>query len=602
MTGSTTQRALSIRGDSIERVYGYYAHRQFVVNRRYQRKLVWGLEEKQAFIESILNGYPVPLILLAETRHAGELKYEIIDGMQRLNAIASFIEGHFSVNGSHFDLNTMAVTKEVLDSGKLAQRRPTLPRAECTALASYQLPLSVYEFSELAEVDEVFRRINSYGRYLSRQDLRQAGATGHFPTLVARLASRIRGDTTAGDRLDLNDMGRISISSRDLPYGIDVDEIFWVQQNILPRDYIRTSRDEELIASILAYVVLDPKPESSSNLLDQLYGTSSGAGAAELSLEVETAVQKHGPEVLERQYLAVHDELRRVLAEAGKPFNRLMFEGAGVRVPRYFEAVFLALWQLVIGRRQQVANLRGLVRALDGIGQKIVNVGGGGGRWGAAERQRNVDAVVGVMAPYMGDSSTDDPALGSWVTLLENLLRQSYTEQNLYDFKQGFHDLRVPFAFNADVVKKCGETLCAMVNKGPGSVGYILVGVTDDQATAQAVEQQYSIRATRFDNFWVIGIGHEADTFHGGQDSYFREIIGKLGALPFPDWVADDVTREARLVRYFDKSVLVLRLGAGSEPAHFGEVFRVRRGSSNDVVTADRLAALFARFGAGGGA
>jgi hypothetical protein len=441
----------------------------------------------------------------------------------------------------------MAVTKEALDSGALAQQEPTLPRAECTAFASYQLPLSVYEFSELAEVDEVFRRINSYGQYLSRQDLRQAGATGHFPTLVAQLASRIRGDTTAGDRLDLNDMARISISSRDLPYGIDVDEIFWVQQNILPREYIRTSRDEELIASILAYVVLDPKPESSSSLLDQLYGTSRGTLAADRSSEAETAVQKHGPEVLERQYLAVHDELRRVLAAARKPFNRLMFEGAGVRVPRYFEAVFLALWELVIARRQQVDNLNGLVRALDGIGQKIVNVGGGGGRWSAAERQRNVDAVVGVMAPYMSESSTDDPAFGSWVTLLENLLCQSYTEQNLYDFKQGFHDLRSPFDFNTDVISKCGETLCAMANKGPGAVGYVVVGVTDDQGTAEEVEARYSIRATRFDNFWVTGIGHEADAYHGNQDSYFRELIDKFKSLPYPDWVADEALLSHKL-------------------------------------------------------
>jgi hypothetical protein len=61
-----TQRALSIRGESIERIYGFFLERRFLVNRRYQRKLVWTLEEKQAFIDSLVNGYPVPLVLLAE--------------------------------------------------------------------------------------------------------------------------------------------------------------------------------------------------------------------------------------------------------------------------------------------------------------------------------------------------------------------------------------------------------------------------------------------------------------------------------------------------------------------------------------------------------
>lgn len=596
-TTPTSQRALSIRGESIERIYGFFLERRFLVNRRYQRKLVWTIEEKQAFIDSLVNGYPVPLILLAESVADDEKRFEVIDGMQRLNAIASFIEGHYSLRDSYFDLDAMASTKESADSGELKQRTPKLERSICTRIASYQVPLSIYELTEHQEVDEVFRRINAYGRQLSRQDLRQAGALGNFSDLVRRLASTIRGDVSASDRLYLNDMDRISISGKELAYGIDVEQIFWVQQNILTRDYLRQSRDEELIADMLAFLLLDPKPESSSEILDRLYTepSRSDSTAKNRFQETEEATLKHGPEIVFDRFLIVYEEFRRIISHANKPFNRLMFKEAGVRVPRYFQAVFLALWDLMINRNQKIDDRANVAAALDGIGGKSLNVGGGGGRWGAEERQRNVNAVVGVIQPFFKERGVEDPALESWVTKLEAILRQSYTEQNLYDFKQGFHNLASPYGFDNDTFSKCIETLCAMANKGPGVVGYVIIGVADREETAKRVQQVHGVKFKPFDEFYITGIGHEAK-HHSGIDRYFQSILEKIKAAPAPDWVKEYIAREVRLVTYFDLSVLVMKLAAGSEPAHYNGVFKVRHGANNEVVEADGYGRLYSRF------
>ena len=102
---------LTVRSESIQRLYNYYIDERLVVNRRYQRKLVWSIDEKEAFIDSIAKSYPVPMILLAENESVENNILEIIDGMQRLNAIVSFIENEFSLNGEYFDLETMAETK-----------------------------------------------------------------------------------------------------------------------------------------------------------------------------------------------------------------------------------------------------------------------------------------------------------------------------------------------------------------------------------------------------------------------------------------------------------------------------------------------------------
>ena len=99
---------LTVRSENIQRIYNYYIEKTLVVNRRYQRKLVWSIEEKAAFIDSIIKSYPVPLILLAESDNDGKRIFEIIDGMQRLNAVTAFIENEFPVNGEYFDLEAMA--------------------------------------------------------------------------------------------------------------------------------------------------------------------------------------------------------------------------------------------------------------------------------------------------------------------------------------------------------------------------------------------------------------------------------------------------------------------------------------------------------------
>ena len=96
--------SITPQGMSILNLYDLYRKNKLIVNRRYQRKLVWTKAEKQGLIDSILLNYPIPLILFGRFNNKGEDMYEIIDGMQRLNAIFGFIENQFSVNNDFFDV------------------------------------------------------------------------------------------------------------------------------------------------------------------------------------------------------------------------------------------------------------------------------------------------------------------------------------------------------------------------------------------------------------------------------------------------------------------------------------------------------------------
>jgi hypothetical protein len=188
------------RGMSVQEAYKEYRAGNFKVNRRYQRKLVWTTEEKRALIDSVLHGYPIPLILLAVTTlQNGTKTFEILDGMQRLNALFGFIENSFDLKESYFDVEQLARAKQlaankefvaVTDTAKLISPK------ECANFLDYTL--AVTEFPAINEdaVNEVFGRINSYGRRLSDQEKRQAGVVSAFANVVREIATEMRGDVS----------------------------------------------------------------------------------------------------------------------------------------------------------------------------------------------------------------------------------------------------------------------------------------------------------------------------------------------------------------------------------------------------------------------
>lgn len=594
MAESAQTQDLTVKGESIERIYGNYVNRRYIVNRRYQRKLVWTLDEKRSFIDSISKGYPVPIFLLAEKRTGERSVFEIIDGMQRLNSVMSFVENEFSLNGEFFDLNTMAESKALLDSGRLVQGEPVLAREMCVRIAAYTTPLSIFESADDEEVDEVFRRINSGGRKLSRQELRGAGSIGHLAEAVRLIASSIRGDVSASNTLLLNDMKNISISNKELPYGIDVATLFWTSKGVLTREQVRESRDEELIADMLAYLLLDPKPASRSEFLDDYFGFGEGAASALRLQEIENAVQRHTIETLTVEFDRVFDVVKSVLSNGSQTFCHLLFGDETPHAPRYFQVVFLALYKLVVEDNQEVSSLGTLAKLLTGIGSSITIQEGG--RWGSQQRANAVNGLAGTLAPVFQPAASYDPAKVRWITQLENILNQSFTEQAAYDFKQGLVRLDGSNAFDEDSFEKILKTLVGIANLGRGVTGYVIVGVSDKQGDAQRVLQIFGATSRSFERFHILGIEHEADALSKTLDQYFQLVTQRISRSVVSEPLRDYIARNVKLVRYYDKSILILQTQAQAEPSTYGDTFYSRQGNSLIEIPVQRYSDLFRRF------
>ena len=241
--------------------------------------LVWSVDEKRQLIDSILRGYPIPLILLAERPDVhGRGKFEIIDGIQRFNAVFTFIENAFHYNDRYFDVAEFARAKQTAEDGAFrpVTGKQLLNRQECANLLDYHMAVTTYPTTEEGNITEVFGRINSGGRQLSYQEQRQAGVDTEFARLVRVLASEIRGDVSK-DVLLLSEMPEISVDTAKEPhgYGIQAEQTFWCKQGILSVKQLKESEDEQTVADIVASVLRQEPFPFSKELLDKLYDSLS---------------------------------------------------------------------------------------------------------------------------------------------------------------------------------------------------------------------------------------------------------------------------------------------------------------------------------------
>jgi hypothetical protein len=390
-------------------------------------------------------------------------------------------------------------------------------------------------------------------------------------------------------------MAAISITSRDLPYGIAVDDVFWVKEGILTREQVRESRDEEVVAELIVAMLISPIPSSGRQYMDEFYGLKESE--AKRSPQIEAAIARLGNEAVERQFMAVFDEIRNILAQTTKPFAKLVLDSPPPRVPRYFEILFLAMYELLVNREKRVISHVALAAAIDGIGNRVVNVGSGGGNWGSAQKIENVNAVVGVIERcFRNAKQGEDIAFDSWVTQFENILTQSLTEHSLHDFKQGFWTLSSTPTFDAGAFERVLETLSAMANHGPNATGYVIIGVTDTETDSRRVKEVHGITARRFRNFDITGVEHEASLSGKSLDGYIAWLLDKVRNSDLDPRLIDDVTKSARLVRYYEKAVLILQVKSRDEPIAYKEKFVVRQGSSTIEVRGSDLNTLFGRF------
>jgi len=588
---------LAAQPTSVQSVYSWYSEDKLHVNRRYQRKLVWTLKEKQKLIESILKKYPVPAILIAE-RENDPGTYEIIDGLQRLHAIVSFIETAFpTLEGKFFNLGFFPTAKSRADEGKFGptQDGELISQKEVSTLLDYVLALSVMRNANEAEINDVFGRINTYGHRLSDQERRQAGIQNAFSDMVRTIACTLRGDVST-EVLPLRSMPTISI---DLPmtkhgYTVKADEVFWVTHGILRSTDLRDSMDEQCIADIAVCIVSGKIIERSKDELDEVYNPGSS-----LSGQVLTALEIYGPGKFEEEFKYCVDEIRKVcFADVGESghLRDLLFKKQNTNAfPSVFAILMIAFHELIVKERKSITDYSGIRKA---IADLSVRIDTGRKATSPEERRKNIDVVKGLIGSFFIETDNDSVIYGNHATSdIEAIIRRSEIELANYELKQGYLTLGEPRAMDPSLLDKVIKTICAIANNGPNTVGKIIIGVTDRESDALRVNVLDGVTPQKVGKRFVVGVAREARSLGISVEEYFSTWKNAIRSSGLSGHLKDSILSNLDFNDFYGLGVIVMTIPTQKELSYVGEALYWREGDSTVRAEAPKqIAALAVRF------
>jgi hypothetical protein len=587
---------LASQPTSIQTVYSWYKEDKLFVNRRYQRKLVWTLLEKQKLVESILKKYPIPAILIAE-REAYPGTYEIIDGLQRLHAIVSFIETSFpTLDKRLFNLTHFPTAKLRADEGLFTPNEASeyLSQNDVTSILDYSLALSVMRNATDTEVNDVFDRINTYGHRLSDQERRQAGVQNDFSNMVREIACTLRGDVSS-EILPLKSMPSISI---DLPmtkhgYQVKADEAFWVAHGILRATDLRDSMDEQCIADIAACVVGGQIIERSKDGLDNIYTPSSTE-----SSRVLNALEVYGSEKFSQELKYCIDQLINVCI-AGQPqkLRDILFEKNTTNAfPSVFAVLILAFHELIVKEEMQIADYSAVKNALTDLNKRIDTT-----RKATLpdERRKNINTIRGlIVSHFIKKPGSAQHIYGNHATTdIEAVIRRSEIELSDYELKQGMLILSTPRTIDKNIIDKVVHTICAIANNGRNRSGKVIIGVTDKKADADRIETLDAIQPKKVGKRYVVGVRREAAALGISLEDYYSKWKDAFKKSNLSEPLKSSVLSSIDFNEFYGLGVIVITIPAQKALSFVDDQIYWRNGDSTEAVTSQKQAVeLASRF------
>lgn len=141
---------------------------------KFQRRSVWTRAAKSFLIDTILRGKPMPKVLLTQDLVNKKNVRTVVDGQQRIRTILEFVAGSFTVLSAHNSDH----------AGKLFS---DLDQDTQGAILQYEVGVDLLYNVSLADMLDIFARINTYSVVLNTQEKLNAKYLGVFKTSAYEL-------------------------------------------------------------------------------------------------------------------------------------------------------------------------------------------------------------------------------------------------------------------------------------------------------------------------------------------------------------------------------------------------------------------------------
>jgi Protein of unknown function DUF262 len=195
-----------------------------------RRANIWDDNRKSSLIESMLLRIPIPSLYVSEDK---EGNYTVVDGLQRLCAIAHFMDVHALNKAVGVKLAPLRLTG--LQSFEFKQKSfAELPRPLQRRISETELTLHVIRASTPGDVKfNIFSRINQGGLPLTAQEIRNAIFPGRWrkkvrdlaegPAFIAATDGKIKGERMQDIELVLRFVAHFTFDS-DRPDDQNLDD------------------------------------------------------------------------------------------------------------------------------------------------------------------------------------------------------------------------------------------------------------------------------------------------------------------------------------------------------------------------------------------
>lgn len=583
---------------TLQSIYTKYSQESLWVNRTYQRKLVWTLEEKQALIDSILNGYPLPNILIAEKGQ----RFEIIDGLQRLHTIVSYIDNAFATkDGKYFAAKEFPTAqRRITKLGLQREERDgdTISPDESSTFLDYTIPVSIMTAPTSDTVNTVFNRINTYGHRLSSQERRQAGITSPFSSYIRTLSTEFRHDTSP-ETLELSEMPTISIepAQQEHGYHISATQTYWGRNGITRGSDLRESLDEQCLAEIVIGI-LTTMPERAPKALDRYY--QSGEVESEEAKTISEELTKYGPHKLTAEIKHCMEYLEHTAKTVGKQHVRgLVGFTNSNSFTSFFALLVVALHRSLFGKGMIVKDMRMLGEGLTDIYSKVDDRN----KTKATQRETNISAIMDMinqaLSPGHLPTNIYDTDANSTI---DNILKFSRTESASLELKQGILRLYKNREVDDGIFDKIFRTACGMANANYSvDDAVILVGVADAEADASRIQELDNVHPLKVGNHFIVGCQREEEILDMNSDQYFRMWRDHISKANFSAELKKGLLDNMRYCDYEGYGIIMLTIPKQAGPSTYNNAYWERSCDQTDAKAIDitdptRLAQLVARF------
>lgn len=187
--GEISQAVVNGTDWTVETILSQINKGNIQLNPKFQRRDAWGPDRKSKFIESLILGFPVPQLVLAEAK-GKKGAYIVIDGKQRLLSIRQFAAPRDDQVFSQLRLKGLTLRAELVDKNLDDLKLDANLDDDLRAFENAPIRTVVIKnWPSESFLYHVFLRLNTGSLPLSPQELRQALHPGRFVDFADETAS-----------------------------------------------------------------------------------------------------------------------------------------------------------------------------------------------------------------------------------------------------------------------------------------------------------------------------------------------------------------------------------------------------------------------------